>query len=263
MLQSIQSYMLTSTKNPRIKHIRELQKNARTRRKEGVFVVEGIRQTEEALAARWRPDLVLFTQDITDRGYITVDNFRALRSEVLEVTPHVMKAASDTQTPQGILAIFPIPQWERPANPTFLLLTDGVRDPGNLGTLLRTALAAGVDGVIIPPENVDVFSPKVVRAGMGAHFRLPILSLDWKNIQNLFSGLNIFLADSASGQSYFETDFKTPLALIIGGEAAGAGKQALQLATHHIHIPMPGETESLNVASAGAILMFEVVRQRG
>jgi len=254
--------MLTSTKNPRIQQIRKLQSIARTRRKEGVFVVEGVRLVEEAMMAGWRPIIVLYTEDINERGQQVVERFRAAGSEILTVAPYVMEAASDTQTPQGILAVLPIPGWELTATPTFVLIPDRVRDPGNLGTLLRTALAAGVDAVILPPGNVDAFSPKVVRAGMGAHFKLPIIFMDWETIGERLAGLSVFLADSGGGATHLETKFDHPLALIIGGEAAGAGDQAKKLATDRVHIHMPGGAESLNAAVAGSILMFEVVRQR-
>ncbi len=254
--------MLTSTKNPRIQPIRKLQSSARTRRNEGLFVVEGVRLAEEALASGGQPEVVLFTEDINERGRQTVDGFQATGCEVIPAASQVMQAASDTQTPQGILAVLPIPQWELPAAPTFMLVPDGVRDPGNLGTLLRTALAAGVEAVILPPGGVEAFSPKVARAGMGAHFKLPILSMDWESIGSRLAGLNIFLADSAGGVPHFDAGFEAPAALIIGGEAQGAGNQAQKLAASRVHIPMPGKAESLNAAVAGSILLFEVVRQR-
>lgn len=254
--------MLTSTKNPRVQQIRKLQSSTRTRRNEGLFVVEGVRLVEEALAANRQPKLVLFTEAIHERGQKTVDGFRAIGVEILLVSPHVMQAASDTQTSQGILAVLPIPDWELITAPTFVLIPDGVRDPGNLGTLLRTALAAGVEAVILPSGNVDAFSPKVVRAGMGAHFKLPIISMDWETIETQLGGLPIFLADSAGGAAHFEAKFDTPLALIIGGEAQGVGDQAQKMATSRVHIPMRDDVESLNAAVAGSILMFEVVRQR-
>lgn len=254
--------MLISKKNPRIQQIQKLQSSARARRKDGLFVVEGVRLAEEILAAVWHPELVLFTEEISDRSQEAVDEFQSLGIETLPVAPHVMQVASDTQTPQGILAVLPTPEWALPADPSFVLIPDGVRDPGNLGTLLRTALAAGVDTVILPPGNVDAFSPKVVRAGMGAHFNLPIISMDWETIGTRLANLSKFLADSVDGQPHFETGFDVPLALIIGGEAQGAGETAQKLATSCVHIPMPGQTESLNAAVAGSILMFEVVRQR-
>ena len=255
--------MLTSTKNPRIQRIRKLQNSAQTRRKEAVFVVEGVRLVEEAANANWRPEFVVFTEDINERAHQTLAHFQEQGVEVIAAAPHVMQSASDTQSPQGILAVVPIPQWQFPTEPTFLLIPDGIRDPGNLGTLLRTALAAGVEAVILSPGSTDAFSPKVVRAGMGAHFRLPIFSMDWENIQSNLAGLSIFLADCQAGTPYHQAEFLSPLALIIGGEAAGAGSQAARLATDRIHIAMPGEAESLNAAIAGAILMFEIVHQRG
>jgi TrmH family RNA methyltransferase len=255
--------MLTSTKNPRIQHIRKLQNNVQTRRKEALFVVEGVRLVEEIINANWKPQFVLYTEDIPDRGHQALMHFQKLGVEVMAASSHVMQAASDTQSPQGILAVVPIPEWQLPPDPTFLLIPDGIRDPGNLGTLLRTALAAGVEAVILPPGSTDAFSPKVVRAGMGAHFRLPIFSMDWENIRSNLSGLSIFLADSQAGVHYYQAEFRSPLALIIGGEAVGAGSQATSLAASRIHIAMPGKAESLNAAIAGAILMFEVVRQRG
>ena len=255
--------MLTSTKNPRIQRIRKLQNNVQTRRKEALFVVEGVRLVEEVVNANWKPQFVLYTEDIPDRGHQAVMYFQKQGVEVMPASPHVMQAASDTQSPQGILAVIPIPEWQLPTDPTFLLIPDGIRDPGNLGTLLRTALAAGVEAVILPPGSTDAFSPKVVRAGMGAHFRLPIFSMDWENIRSNLSGLSIFLADSQAGVNYYQAQFRSPLALIIGGEALGAGSQATSLAASRIHIAMPGKTESLNAAIAGAILMFEVVHQRG
>ena len=255
--------MLTSTKNPRIQRIRKLQNSVQTRRKEAFFVVEGVRLVEEVVKAKWKPQFVLYTENIQDRGHQAVVHFQKQGIEVMAAAPHVMQAASDTQSPQGILALIPIPVWQFPTDPTFLVIPDGIRDPGNLGTLLRTALAAGVEAVILPPGGTDAFSPKVVRAGMGAHFRLPIISMDWENIQSNLTGLSIFLADSQAGAHYHQTEFQSPLALIICGEASGAGSQAANLSTSRIHIAMPGKAESLNAAIAGAILIFEVVRQRG
>lgn len=254
--------MLTSAKNPRIQQIRKLQGSARARRKEALFVVEGVRLAEEAFNAGWQPDYLIFTQDVNTRGQQIVTGFQNQGIEIVPVSSQVMQAASNTQTPQGILLVLPLPEWNLPTNLTFVLILDEVRDPGNIGTLLRTALAAGVDAVILPPGNVDAFAPKVVRSGMGAHFKLPIIPMDWETIATRLAGLSFFLADSGGGCAHVEAELKTPLALIIGGEAEGAGGQASSIATQHVHIPMPGRAESLNAAVAGAILMFEVVRQR-
>jgi TrmH family RNA methyltransferase len=148
----------------------------------------------------------------------------------------------------------------------FVIIADGIHDPGNLGTLLRTTAAAGAQLLITTPGSVDAFSPKVLRAGMGAHFHLPILDLDWPEIQHLLKDrspqLRVFLADAGQGASCWETDLRQPCALVIGGEAEGASQAARDRADAGLSIPMPGKSESLNAAAAASILIFEVVRQR-
>jgi TrmH family RNA methyltransferase len=172
-----------------------------------------------------------------------------------------LQSSSETETSQGIIAVLKDFQLPNPESSNFVLIPDSIRDPGNLGTLLRTADAAGVQLVLIPPEITDAFAPKVLRAGMGAHFRLPILSMSWDEIREATKDLQVFLADM-DGQSCWETDFHQPLALIVGGEAEGASEQARKLANASVKIPMAGKTESLNAAVAGSVLMFEVMRQR-
>jgi TrmH family RNA methyltransferase len=256
--------MLTSTKNPRIQHIRKLQNSRVLRYKEGLFVVEGVRLVEEAFQAGKRPTLVLYTEDISIRGQQIIDGYISDGVEVFPAAPHVLQAASDTQTSQGILAILPIQSNPIPDNPDFIVIPDGVRDPGNLGTILRTALAAGVSAVILPPESVDPFSPKVIRAAMGAHFKLPIISMEWEQIHHLVNTehLTVYLTETSGGQPHHKADFQAPLALIIGGEAHGVGQKAQILAVKRVTIPMAGGVESLNTAIAAAVLMFEVVHQR-
>jgi TrmH family RNA methyltransferase len=181
--------------------------------------------------------------------------------EVWQVSEPLLNSISETENPQGILAVLnnsvlPIPQ---PLD--FVLIADRIRDPGNLGTLLRTAAAAGVQAVLLPPGTTDAFAPKVVRAGMGAHFRLPIHSITWEEIRVVTKSLKVCLADM-QGSPCWQTDFRLPLAIIVGGEAEGATEKARKLAEVSVSVPMPGRAESLNAGVAGAILMFEVVRQR-
>jgi TrmH family RNA methyltransferase len=260
--------MITSVQNPRVQWARKLQAQTKARRQERAFVVEGVRLVEEALDADWQPRLALYTPDLSERGLALVQRFQSLGVPAEQVSEGVMEAASDTQSPQGVLAVIALLALPLPPAADFLLVVDGLRDPGNLGTLLRTAAAAGVQGVLLPPGTVDPFSPKVVRSAMGAHFRLPVLSLDWVHIQELLhpSGagqrFQVFLADSAGGTAYTQPDFTLPTALIVGGEAEGAGIPAQELADTCLHIPMPGKVESLNAAVAAAVLLFEVVRQR-
>ncbi len=177
-----------------------------------------------------------------------------------------MKTASETETPQGLLVVLAHRALPIPISPDFLLILDGIRDPGNLGTILRTAAAAGVEAVLLAPGCADAWSPKVLRAAMGAHFHLPIQDLSWPEIRHILKlsdkAMHIYLADSASGIPYTQADFRAPSVLIVGGEAYGAGKDATSLADEKVHIPMPGGSESLNAAVAASILLFEIVRQR-
>ncbi len=208
-------------------------------------------------------DKLCSSGELNTAGVALVQTFQQQGIETVQAAPHALNAASDTQNAQGILAVIPFHEVALPTQPKLILLLDEIRDPGNLGTILRTALAAGVDGVLIPPGTVDPFSPKVMRAGMGAHFKLPIIAMDWQAIQNWSTAhqLQFYLADSNGGQSIYQSKFKKPCGIIIGGEAAGAGAQARQLAHQAITIPMPGPAESLNAGVAAAIILFEFVRQ--
>ena len=143
------------------------------------------------------------------------------------------------------------------------MVLDGLRDPGNMGALIRTAAGAGVDAILVGPGSADPYSPKVLRSGMGGHFRIPVVRLAWDEILSQVEGLAPFLADSAGGPAYTQVDFTQPCALIIGSEAHGPGQQARRVAATRVHIPMPGNMESLNAAVAGGILLFEIARQKG
>lgn len=257
--------MITSSRNPKIQQVRLLQSRPKERREARRFVVEGVRLAEEALAAGWEADLVLYSPQLGERGMQVVEGFAGRGVEVEEVDPEILRLASDTQTPQGLLAVLHMIELPLPENLSFLFIPDGVRDPGNLGTMLRTAAAAGVEAVCLPPGTTDPYAPKVVRSAMGAHFRLPLCLASWEQIAALVdeAGLHLYLADVSAGEPYYRADLRSPLALVIGGEAEGAGSQAQAHARTRLHIPMPGGVESLNAAVAAAILLFDVVRQRG
>ena len=253
--------MITSNQNSKLKLVRALMGRPKERREAGAFVAEGVRLVEEAVNAKWPIRFVLYDETLSERGVSQVEGLRSRGVECEEVLPSVMKSLSDTESSQGILAILNESQLPIPDSPSFILIPDQIRDPGNLGTLLRSANAAGVDAVLIPPETTDPFAPKVVRAGMGAHFRTPILSTSWEDIVGKLAGLQVYLADM-DGESCWVTNLRQPLALIVGSEAEGASESARQLASQRIKIPMAGQTESLNAAVAGSVLMFEVMRQR-
>lgn len=255
--------MITSNQNSKIKLVRALLGRSKERREAGAFVVEGVRLVEETVKSGWKIRFALFDDSLNERGKSEVEGLRSKGVEVDEVSPSVMKSISETDAPQGVLAVVEFTDPPIPNTPNFILIPDQIRDPGNLGTLLRSAAATGVQAVLIPPETTDAFAPKVVRAGTGAHFRVPIRAMSWDEIRQVVKskGLKVFVADM-DGASCWETDLRQPVALIIGSEADGASESARELADGSISIPMAREVESLNAGVAGSVLMFEVVRQR-
>lgn len=253
--------MITSSQNPKLKLVRALIGRAKERREANAFVVEGVRLVEEAVNAGWKFQFALYSDGLSERGSNLLNRLKANNGEVDEVSGDLLQKLSDTETPQGILAVIEFTDLPIPNLPNFIIIPDRVRDPGNLGTLLRSAAATGVQAVFLPPETTDAFAPKVLRSGMGAHFRLPIHTMSWEEIKTQTKDMAIFIADM-DGTSCWETDLHKPLALVIGGEAEGASDEARRLATQKISIPMAGNVESLNAGVAGSVLMFEVVRQR-
>jgi TrmH family RNA methyltransferase len=253
--------MITSPQNPKLKLVRALLGRAKERREENAFVAEGVRLVEEAVNADWKFQFALYSDGLSERGRDLVNKLIAHRIDVEEVSGDLLQKLSETETPQGVLAVLEFTDLPLPDSPNFVLIPDQIRDPGNLGTLLRTAAATGVQAILLPPETTDPFAPKVLRAGMGAHFRLPMHSMLWDEIEAQTKGLQIHLADM-DGTSCWETDLRLPLALIVGGEAEGASEEARKLATQKISIPMAGNVESLNAGVAGSVLMFEVVSRR-
>jgi TrmH family RNA methyltransferase len=255
--------MISSAQNQKIKLIRLLTGRTRERREAGAFLAEGVRLVEEALTSDWPFQFVLHMQELNDRGAELLKRLRERGIELDEIPDKLLASLSETETSQGILAVLSDQKRPRVHDVHFALLCDAIREPGNLGTLLRTAEAAGVDAAFLAPGTTDAFAPKVVRAGMGAHFRLPIYEISWAEMRTQVQtyGWNVYLADMG-GRSYWETDFRPPLALIIGGEAEGASAEARALAAHAVSIPMRGRADSLNAAVAGSILMFEILRQR-
>jgi TrmH family RNA methyltransferase len=177
-----------------------------------------------------------------------------------------MDSLSDTETSQGLLLVMPVTPLTLPATLDFVIVVDQLRDPGNLGTIIRSAKAAGVQAFFLTTGSVDVYSPKVIRSAMGAHFNLPILTMKWSEIHRLClqqtPALKIVLAESENALPYWESDFRQPVALVIGGEANGPSEEVRNSVNENVKIPMPGGSESLNAAVAASILLFEVVRQR-
>jgi len=258
------STTISSTANDHVKYVRSLHRR-RSRYRERRFIVEGTRAVEEALKAGVQPAFLFHTVSLAQQPRVgrLVSEAQRLGASIKLVTAPVMAAMSDTVTPSGVLAVFPMPECPLPQPLTWILVVDRLRDPGNLGTILRSASAVGVECVMCTRGTVDAFSPKVVRAGMGAHWALHLcVDQPWSQIEPALEDLQVLLAVPRDGRRYWDVDWRKPTALIIGGEAEGAGTKAARLATDRVTIPMREVTESLNAAVAASILLFEAARQR-
>ena len=252
--------IITSTQNQHVKLAHNLQNKARTRRKERKIVLEGTRLIGDATAQGYKPLYVLYETSSADYNLIAeLQNFNVT---LIAVSADVMQHISDTQQPQGIVAVYPLPMPRLPQQAQRLVILDAVREPGNLGTILRTAAASGVQVVLLAPGCVDPYNPKVLRAGMGAHFRVPVIEAQWAQIAEYTQTIGVYLAAGNSEKVYTEIDWRQAWALVIGNEAHGISEANQYLDATPIRVPMAAATESLNAAVATGVILFEAQRQR-
>lgn len=252
---------ITSLKNDRVKLAYGLQNRKGTRRKERKIALEGTRLVGDAVKARHNPLFVLYDPAKVDYELLAVLQNRC--EDVLPASPEVMQHISATETPQGILAVFHMPFPTIPKKPSRVLLMDNVREPGNVGGIMRTAAASGVEVVLLSPGCADPYNPKTLRSGMGAHFRIPIIEDAWYKIEQYCAHLNIYLAAGDGELDYAEVNWSQDWALVIGSEAHGVMKSVESFPdAKRIHIPMAVKTESLNAGVAAGIILFEAQRMR-
>lgn len=253
---------ISSRTNSRYKLARALQRR-RGRRQHAQLLLEGVRLINDSMSAGFPPALVLFDPQVAGVARALVERAGAAEIEISSLEPALLAELCETVTPQGVVAVAPWPQLT-PGEEGLSVVVDGVRDPGNLGTLLRSAAAAGADQVVLLPGVTDPWAPKVLRAGMGAHFRVAIRTAeDVAQLQDMLGQAQLLLATADAAEGYTAIDWTQPSALIIGGEAAGA-RAAMHLAgVRRIGIPMRGRVESLNAAVAASVILFEAARQRG
>lgn len=253
--------MISSLANPQVKRVRRLQTSKRFRSQEQIFIIEGTRMIQELAAGAAWPEALYCTRDwLSDPVHERILAEANLSSTL--VTNEVMAAMSSTETAPGILAAVPMNPRPLPEEPELILILDALTNPGNLGSVLRTAGAAPVDAVLLAPGCVDIYNPKVVRGAMGAHFRLPFRSLTWQEIKDYCRSTAVWLSMAAGDLVYTDVSWRQPSALIIGNEAQGAGVEAQKAAQGSVYIPMARATESLNAATAAAVILFEAARQR-
>ncbi|MBU1672205.1 MAG: RNA methyltransferase [Actinobacteria bacterium] len=237
------------------------------RQKDGVFLVEGFNLVREGLDSGALLRELVYVETRAEEAAFLLKG-RGVRVQTNVVSSELMGWLSDVVTSQGILGVFEQPHLAADGLPTvdggLLLVADQVRDPGNMGSLLRIADAVGADGFVMTSGCVDVYNPKVVRSAAGAHFRVPLApGTEIAELrESLGDGMVMLGLDPRGNRSYLEVDYRGPVALVVGNEAFGIGEEDRGRLDDTVFIPMPGSAESLNVASAAAIVMFEALRQR-
>jgi TrmH family RNA methyltransferase len=252
---------IASPANPGIKMVRSLQRR-KFRQRERAFVVEGVRAVTDLLAAGMTPLALYIRDDFDPRALPPLPEGVPVR----RVVSRLFDELTDTVHPQGVLAVVPLlhePSLPDVHTAPLIMVLDGVRDPGNMGTLLRSAAGAGVDHVVIGPDCVDPYHPRAVRAAMGSHLRVTFSERSWADLGPYLADFALVaIADSAGTVTYDAVDWNGASAMIIGGEAFGPSSEAQSVARVQIAIPMHNGVESLNAAVAGSLLAFEAARQR-
>lgn len=259
--------MISSLSNAQIKNLALLQKKSKARDEQGIFVIEGLKMFEEARDLGLLKKAYVSESFYQEMSLARQDFFEQLDYEV--VTDAVFKEVSETKTPQGILGTVEQAGYSLEdminAPEACLLLLEDIRDPGNLGTMIRTAEGAGITGIIFGDSTVDIYNPKVIRATMGSIYRVPFyMAPDFYETLDQVKkhGITIFAAHLMGIPYDTEGSFRGRCAFLIGNEANGLSDRAAGVADTRIKIPMAGKVESLNAAVAAAILMYEAARQR-
>ena len=270
--------MITSTSSSQVKHIVNLQKKSKLRKEEKQFVVEGIKMVSEAPKDRLVKVYVSETFKSDNEEFLKKMDYEALGKDILEaVSDNVFIRMSDTQTPQGIMAVVKMSEitiedlFGRDMHinsntiQPLLLILENLQDPGNLGTIIRMAEGAGVTGVIMSYNTVDIYNPKTIRSTMGSLYRVPVIYVDdiCEAVEECKQkGIRVYAAHLKGTDNYNVKDYTQPTAFMIGNEGNGLTDKITDKADELVRIPMQGKVESLNAAIACTILTYEAVRQR-
>ena len=265
--------MITSTSNQQMKNVSALLKKSKERKNSKTFVVEGPRMVVEAPIERLKAVYVAEGFESNKENDTLLkelkDKCNKANAVYEVVADNVFKSVSDTQTPQGIMAVVTMPEYtlEQLLNgdKTHLLILESIQDPGNLGTMVRTGEGAGVTGIIMNKTTVDLFNPKTIRSTMGSIYRVPFYVTDdladtMRNLKK--KGIALYAAHLKGEHAYDEEDYTGGCGFLIGNEGNGLSDEIADLADTYIKIPMEGQVESLNAAISATLLMYEANRQR-
>jgi len=261
--------IITSQNNPLIKEALRIKKRQKSYR-ENAFIIEGPHLIEAALSSRLEMEEVFFTETFAckEEGERLLKKMSTKTYRLLQVPEQLICRLSDTETPQGIIAVVSYKAMNL-NEATFgtvplFVLCDGIQEPGNLGSIIRVSDAAGADGVVILPETCDAFSQKAIRASAGSLFNIPIIHAEYEEVFDslAFRHIDLYATDTRGPISIYSVDLRERVALAFGNEAQGVSKALRGKVKNLISIPIIGGAESLNVASAASVCLYEVVRQR-
>ena len=231
-----------------------------------MYLAEGVRSVRDAMLNHVPARQVFFSPSLLTRtaeGLSLLENLSTWADATYEVDDHILRVISDTETPAGIVAVLRRPE-ELPLGDVLALrfgvILDGLADPGNAGTIVRTAAAAGAEYVVSTVGSVDLYAPKVTRAGMGSHSRLAIVQdCTWEQICAAASPGSMVACDMSARETIYDISWPSPMALVLGSEAHGLSKEAQAVVEIRVRIPMRGDIESLNASVAAAIVIYEVL----
>lgn len=257
---------ISSKENPRIKQLVKLQKSARTRRECGLFLAEGLRICRDAMLSHAQIETLYATGQAAEKSPEDFSRLSAYARETILLTPAVFAHISDTQTPQGFLCTIKTldknAHFDTINNGGKFLALENIQDPNNLGTILRSAEAFAVSGVILSSDCCDIYNPKVVRGSMGAVFRIPFCICD--TIPNYLCAnpqlCSYAAVVNSDAEPITETGFQAPCVTVIGNEGNGLRQETVSACNHRITIPMKGKAESLNASAAATIIIWEMIR---
>ena len=259
--------IITSSQNPYIKSLLQLQEKAKVRNQTGTFLIEGKREISLAIKGGYRIDTLLFYPELISEKEINklVPN----GTNIIEINKEIFEKLAYRESTEGVIAVanskyFNLSDLKLNENP-LILIAEAPEKPGNIGALLRTADAANLDAVIIANPNGDLYNPNIIRSSVGCLFTNQIATGTTTEIISFLKdrNINFYCATLQNSTSYHTQDYTSPAAIVVGTEATGLSKEWRDAATQNIIIPMQGEIDSMNVSVAAAILLFEAKRQRG
>ena len=260
--------MLTSTRNPLVKQLRALGESAKDRKEQGLFLVEGTHAITEAIATAYPLSIVCCTEkwiaanpDLYDQIESSTDEIKKLEI----VSEEVLQAIATTKNPDGAIAVALLPSREVANINTLGLALETIQDPGNIGAIVRSAVAVGIDGMLVSSDSVDLTNPKIIRATAGQWFRCAMqtsnhLADDIRKLQS--QGIKAISTIATAKKTYWDYDFRQPTLILLGNEGKGLSEELIELADEAVSIPQSDQVESLNVSICAALLLYEAKRQR-